>query len=315
MIKNSLKNEVLNMKQTLKAALAVVSISLLVPAQAAQTASNFEALVNDRSTIGDVLRLSHDDGPLFQGSPLDSGFYSSRRTTDCRKVRFAANGATLSQPVRLESRFYRERCSRDSEGNRRCEEQYVGSERRTVTIRVEKRGRMLPWEEDVFNVCLSGTQLDVKAVEASHQYRFGMPDMREDLIVATAGDKLPTNPDPAGIRLEAFSTGSQSFSAAFSDQWASYYAGEDIVLSLEIRQNKRFWSDETVLRKDVRISAQDSYSIALAMTEFMKRPESGQKYFLKWSFQRLGRISKPTWMGEWQTIAVDLGQSTSALKD
>lgn len=284
--------------------------------QAAQEASSFEALINDRSTLGNVLRLSHgSEGSFLPGSPLDSGFYASRHTTDCRKVRFVANGATLSQPIRLESRFYQERCRRDSEGDRRCEEIYVGSERRNVTLRVEGRGQMLPWEEDVFNVCLSGTQLDVKAAEASHEYRFGMPDMRKDLIVATAGDKLPTNPDPDGIRLESFSTDAQVFNAAFSDRWAHYYRGEETVLSLEVRQDNRLWTDETIAKKVVHLTAQDSYSIKLADMEFSKLPEAGKKYFLKWSFQRLGRVSKPTIMGERQTIAVELGRSTSALKD
>jgi hypothetical protein len=299
------------MKRSTAIGLAVVaSFSFLFSPASAGEASDFDALIRDRSLTENLRRTSH-----LSNSSLHPDFYSERHTTDCQRVRFPANGATLSQPIRLESRFYRERCWRDSQGDRRCEDRYVGSERRTVALRIEGRGEMLPWEEDVFNVCLAGYQLDARAAEASHQYRFGMPDMRGDLIVAFAGGKLTTDPDPAGIRLESFSTAEQAFGVAFSDRWARYYAGEDLALKLEVRQDRRMWGDETVLKKEVRLGTHDSYSVPLTLAEFGKRPEAGKKYFLKWSFQRLGRTSNPTSMGEWQTVSVDLGQSTSALKD
>ncbi|MEK9144102.1 MAG: hypothetical protein AAB339_00665, partial [Elusimicrobiota bacterium] len=110
-------------------------------------------------------------------------------------------------------------------------------------------------------------------------------------------------------------TGEGGFKAEFQDRWAQYYgAGEQTVLSLEVRRDVPHWADETVLEKEVVFSAQGSYSVELDPTEFRKTPKAGEKFFLKFEFTRVGRVSLPEWQGTWETVSVELGGSTSALK-
>jgi hypothetical protein len=141
-----------------------------------------------------------------------------------------------------------------------------------------------------------------------------MPDIHRDLVVAIAERKIATPPDPNGIRLESFAAAEDAFSAEFSDRWQRYYQGEELVLNLVIRKDNRMWGDETVLEKQLRLATGGRHSIRLTKMDFRKPPEAGKKYFLKWSFQRLGPTSKPTEIGDWQTVAIEIGQSTSALK-
>ncbi len=312
-------------RMTVLASAAV--LALLAPSARAQPAESlrsdsagFESLIGDPGLDGRLREgtrtMDHIGGiPSYPDSGYGYDRYD-RYDTDCEKVVFHANGATASSPVRLESRFYRRVCDYNrTTGREECYDRYVGAERRDVIVEIEGRGEMYPWEKDEFKICLAGRSLNASTVRASHRYEFGLPNMREDRIMARAYEKTPTRPDSKGIGLRLFATGEGGFKAEFQDRWAQYYdAGEQTVLSLEVRRDVPHWADETVLEKEVVFSAQDSYSVELDPTEFRKAPKAGEKFFLKFEFKRVGRVSLPEWQGTWETVSVELGGSTSALK-
>jgi len=39
-------------------------------------------------------------------------------------------------------------------------------------------------------------------------------------------------------------------------------------------------------------------------SEFARELQPGRKYYVKWGFQRMGHVSRPTWQGDWETPRV-----------
>jgi len=240
-----------------------------------------------------------------QAASIEPGEYKplfDRTERDCVTISFHPDDPLTSERVHLESRMYRERCHTwtDHEGrsHRECHDEWVRTERARVNIRIEGRGEMLPWERDVFEICLDGNWLHAWTVGASHDYDLDVP-YRDGTIEARAGRKIASNPDPRGITAAdfAFDPGSKSFKLKLADRWSSHYQGEKVRFELKLRRYYKNWFDNTVLKTEVELPAAEAYSFDFAdyLDQLDGEIKKGKEYYAEWRFKRVGKISKDSW--------------------
>lgn len=226
-----------------------------------------------------------------------------RATKDCEFITFKAGAPGVSRPASLNSYVFEEVCEQYQDG-RHCFENLLRKEHRKVTVELTGNRAPLPWEREVFGVCLEDTSLSVEIAEASHRYRIikkpGLPEYR---VEAFAESKIPASPDPAGITAGTLemSEGPTGLKLKFSDKWGAFYAaspGEKTVLRLTLKQDNPAWFDGVLLDKELELAPGESYELDFAQFsgDFRRRPEPGRQYYVKWGFSRRGAVSKGTFM-------------------
>jgi len=240
---------------------------------------------------------------------------------DCATISFGKDDPLRSERVLLESRQYQERCyPAGPRGERNCHEEWTHTERRSVTVRITGRGGMLPWERDVFRVCLDGYWLNAYVSDASHEYQLNTPggwDGGE--IEAVAGRKVASEADPAGVIAQGlrFSGDTGNFVLQLKDRWAGFYEGEAVGLEIRLVRYHKNWFDSTVLKKELELPVADAYTVDFAefADELKGKLQKGKTYYVKWRFKRVGKVSKRTWKGYWESQKAVFGEASAAAAD
>lgn len=308
---------------------ATVAAAMLLGAgtvSALETPLNFDQGVD---VSGVVQELKGEVKKANFGGPLDGIGAYSREERDCADISFGPNDPTTSERVYLESRIYEWRCYGDRGrryprdpyyprrgidrpgvpyipppdiGRRRgrdCYEEWVRTERRRARVMIQGRGEMLPWERDVFQVCLQGDWLTAHVRDASHKYDLEVPGWRGDTVMANAIRKTRSQPDPYGIKETAFrfDEGAGNFVLELADRWIEYYEGEKVGFTLKLRRYHKNWFDSTVLKKEITIPASATARINFAdfVGEVSGELKPGKKYYVEWRFKRIGKVSKDDW--------------------
>lgn len=276
-------------------------ILILALALSAASASAKEPAVSFDQGVN-VPRLL-EDLKARAGTVQEVAASSYRTERDCASVVFRKDDPLVSPRVHLVSREYRDVCHTGPQGRVWCREEVVWTEHRSVRVEISGRGEMLPWERDVFEVCLDGRWLRAWTVDASHEY--SLSDRYGDLIEARALRKTRSMPDPGGISAESFrfDPASANFTLELKDRWIRYYQGESVGLELEIKRHRDNWFDETVLSKSLTLPAAESLRVKFAdyVSEVTGSLKPGREYYVKWRFKRIGAVSKDKWVSHRET--------------
>jgi len=291
-------------------AVPVFLLALSLSARAQVPAADFDQGVDAKSALSTAREGAKSEKPV-------QAAYYDRYDTDCADVILDAN-TTRSEQFELASRIYEERCyPTGPHGEQSCHEELAYVERRVLDLRVDGRGPMLPWEKDVFEVCLSGWWLNARVIDASHEYALDVPDhMHSGTIVAKAGKKVPSLPDADGIAMTSFEPGTGDFNLQFADKWSQYYQGEQTVLRIVLKHDA--FLGATILDKEIALPPAAEYKLRLAdySSEFKNKPKVGHKYIVKWSFKRAGSVSKQAYVKEKKSDSKPLaGASFEAVDD
>ena len=224
----------------------------------------------------------------------------ARRTErDCVRFTFEPDGPEVSEAVWLRSTEYRRECHWVGDprrgGRQECRDVPGRTYRERVQVELRERKTLYPWERESVAVCLDGNWLSIREVDLAHHYTSARSGGRYTL---TAGEKKPMNPDRGGISAEAPAVSGDNLSVTFSDRWASYYAGESVVLSFRLKRVVEGWFDPTLVEKEVAFPAADFYRVDFAQFagEFSESLKPGKKYYVEWGFKRVGRISKDAYI-------------------
>lgn len=273
---------------------------------------NFDQSLDIPGILGDIKENARTT--TSPGEALGRHPSALRTERDCAIFSFSRE-ETLSERVRLESREYIERCEHDPHGGRRCHEDWVWTERRHVRVLIEGRGEMLPWERDIIELCLEGRRLSGHVYDASHEYKLSLR-RDDDTVIAKAGRKIASLPDPAGIYVEALrnDAAAKNFALDLKDRWASYYKGEQTKLSVTLKRHRDNWFDDTLIEKELSFPAGDFYSVRFAdfASEFSQALVPGKKYYVKWRFSRPGSVSKDKWTKYWESGKTEFGAAAAA---
>ncbi|MFI5363896.1 MAG: hypothetical protein ACHQ49_18185 [Elusimicrobiota bacterium] len=208
--------------------------------------------------------------------------FAPRFEPDCADVVFQPEDPPLSKPVTLTSREWLTTCAPDGRGEG-CWESPGRSDVLTVAVDLVGRGPLLPWESDVFRVCLTGSLLRTEAVSTAYEYRAANEDASDGAVVMVCGPKRALPPDPRGVQAAL----TPELNLVFRDQWAAYYLGTSILLKIALKKEGDFWPDETVAEQEVALPAAEGYSL-----NFGGGAREPGIYYARYSIRRLGgRVS------------------------
>jgi len=230
----------------------------------------------------------------------------TRRTdTDCVTFTFSPEAALKSEPVWLRSTEWVQECTWTGDprhgGGRQCWERPGHTYNQRVQVTLRERKEMYPWEHDSFRVCLSGPWLDVDQLSTAYDWKLVSGGSRDGNLVLAPGNKRQMKPDAAAITAQLRS----DLTLALHDKWASYYAGEKVVLKIALLREVDNWFDPTLVEKELEYAAVPStIDLKQFSGEFSEKLKAGKRYYVKLEFKRLGSVSKPDSVKAGETPAV-----------
>ena len=282
------------MTRALLFAFAVAVIA--VPVRAESPSVDFDDLKLDAKAVLATAKAAAKEDKTQVG---DFQSFYTRNDRDCATFRFEPTGPSVSPEVSLRSTEYIEECRWVGDprhgGHRECWERPGWTYREQVRLEIVNRQAVLPWERETFRVCLEGRWLDFDTVASAYDYQVRGNGGYFTLV---PGAHRRMNPDAAGIMADAPANAAGGMALRFNDRWASYYgAGEKTNLKAELWEAVPNWFDKKVA--DASGSFQPGAEYALSFPSAGLK--AGKKYYAKWSFQRLGKVSKDTWMDRGET--------------
>ena len=218
---------------------------------------------------------------LLLASAASAADVSSGFEPDCKNVVFQPEDAPVSKPVNLSSQEWVVDCFPSSPAGQDCWERPGKIDSLRVQVTLAQRPPLLPWESDVFQVCLTGPMLAADPVSTAYDYRVVRDGTLDGNVVFAAGSKRLLPPDPRGVQAAL----TPELSLVFKDQWAAYYPGEAILLKIELKKESSFWPDETVLENEIALPVASGYTLNLG-----KAAGEGGIYYAKYSIKRLGGL-------------------------
>lgn len=294
--------------RTLRTA-ALLLAAVAAPAFAVTDAS-FDAGVDAGALVARAKEAAKKDA-----APVKAAYVGNRYDMDCVRFTFAPQDALVTDRVWLRSQEWVTECRPVGDprhgGGQQCWDRPGYSYSEAVRLVLKDRGALLPWEHDSFRVCLQGPWLYTDALETAYDYTLVNDGYGSGDVVLRAGRKIAQSPDPAGIA----GTMTPQLKLTFADKWASYYAGEKVVLKLELKKVVKFWPDQTVLTKEVELPVAASYAADLNafVGEMASKPEAGKQYYAKYSFKRVGSVSRDSWTKAQETAKVSYAPASLAL--
>ncbi len=235
------------------------------PSLAAATLLALAALASAAPDAPSPVRADQDAAPRY--------------APDCADVVFQPEDPPLSKPVRLSSQEWYDECVPDGTRGEDCWERPGPVDSLTVRLSLPDRKRLLPWESDVFRVCLTGPALRTEVVSAAYDYGVVRDGAADGLVVLSAGAKRLLPPDPRGVQAVL----TPGLTLQFHDQWAEYYPGGTVVLKIALKKEGRFWSDETVAERELALPVAENYVVELGAAG-----APGGVYYARYSIRRLG---------------------------
>ena len=203
-----------------------------------------------------------------------------RFVPDCKNVVFQPEVPSVSKPVTLSSQEWYEDCVVDGPHGDDCWERPGPTDDRTVRLSLPDRKKLLPWESDVFQVCLTGTLLSVDPVSTAYDYTVVRDGASDGNVVLSCGAKRLLPLDPRGVQAVL----TPQLTLQFHDQWPEYYPGGTVVLKIALMKEVHFWPDETVAQKEIALPVAENYIVEFggAVTA------PGGIYYARYSIVRQG---------------------------
>jgi len=168
----------------------------------------------------------------------------------------------------------------------------------TVQLNIARRD-LFPWETESFSVCMEGPRVDMDSTKSPYSYsvdRIGQYDITFNL---TPNYRVPTAPDSNGLNYAAFTFKAGKFTLSVADRWAAEYAGEKVAIKIELMKDGFLFFNSSRGEKTFTFDTAAGYALVFAESDLAKPKEliddsadkGASKFFVKWGFQRLGRVS------------------------
>lgn len=274
--------------------MAAVVAAVSVAAAHAAPSVDFDKGVDAKAFLSAAKTAAKEDK-----TDLKAAANKSRAERDCARFTFTPEGPTVSDSVWLRSTEYEEQCHQTGDprhgGGRQCHEVPRWTHRERVQLELRNRQDLFPWENEIFEVCLEGRWLDLRSIRVAHDYR---GTSSAGYYTLNAGARKAMDPDRNGIAAGAPAAQSKAVVVEFKDRWASYYAGEKVMIKAALRREVEGWFDPTLKEVELEFDAADAYSIDFNAyaKDFSEALKPGKKYYVEWGFSRLGKVSKSTYM-------------------
>ena len=193
-------------------------------------------------------------------------------------------------------------------GNWQCHERPGRTLRNSAQLNIAQR-QLFPWESESFNVCMEGDRVDFNTGSSPYSYgvdRVGMYDLTFNL---TPNYRVATAPDSNGMSLASFSFKDGKFTLNVNDMWAAEYAGEQVAIKVDLVKDGFLFFNSDKGSKTFTMDAAGNYTLVFAEGDMQKNKDfmddsadkGPSKYFVKWGFQRLGKVSTNNYVDKGKT--------------
>jgi len=200
-----------------------------------------------------------------------------------------------------------------------CHERIGRTFRATAQLNVPAR-QMYPWESESFEVCQQGDRQDFITRHSPYRYSVGRNGFYDVAYDLTPTYRSPTAPDPEGLTAVSLAFRDGKFVLDVADRWVSYYAGEKLMIEVELFKDGVAFFNTSKGKKQFLLETAPSYELVFAESE-LEKPESGpnpddpldifkdargaRRYFVKWGFKRIGAVSTDRFMDKGKTGKVE----------
>ena len=185
------------------------------------------------------------------------------------------------------------------QGMYHCHERVGQTFRATAQMNIPAR-QLFPWESERFEVCMEANRVDFETRTSPYRYsvdRQGLYDLTFNL---TPNYRTPTAPDANGMSEAGWAFRDGKFVLNVSDRWASYYAGEKVVIKVELVKDGFLFFNSSQGEKEFTLDVKDGYELAFVEGDLQKTANfvdtssdmrGPKKFFVKWGFKRVGSVS------------------------
>jgi hypothetical protein len=242
-------------------------------------------------------------------------------TRDCARWTFGpSDNEIISERVRLYSQEYVEECYYTPSGPNgqlveHCYNRPGASWRQSGQISIKPR-KLLVWEQETFEVCLEGPWMDLYQHEVAYKYAVDRKGHYDVLFVLNPLYKIQTDPDINGLQFVEFTYNetAKTFKLNVNDIWAKDYAGEKVLIKAELRRDIPFWFDSSLGKREFLLDVAPNYEIVIDPKQLVNREADFndikaakvKKYYVKWGFKRIGKLSKDTFMKKGDTPRIEV---------
>jgi len=293
--------------------LAIMALISAGFAAAAAAQVNFDQGVN----LNEILYQAHNSG-LPMPVPLPGPGHYSR---DCVRFSFGpGDNEQVSEKAWLRSTEYVTVCQtvmHPGPNNtmvpvQHCYERPGMSWYQSGQIKIEPR-KLLAWERESFDICLSGPWMDLYVNEAGYKYSSRRIGNYDTLFVLTPQRKIAMDADKNGLNFGSFSYADGRYTFTVNDKWAKEYAGEKVAIKVDLYKVKPNWVDVHKGTREFTFDAAEGYTMNFAVSEldtskaaFDLDTRAPKKFYVKWGFKRVGVISKDNFVKKGATPAIDV---------
>lgn len=275
--------------KTVFALLCAMVMAIAVPVKSAEV--DFDQGIDLTDVMDQVKHGDYEYDIPEIGSKYTGRF--NDYTRDCAVLTFGPDDPLKSEGVWLRSQEWEEYCDyyTDPNGHQipNCHTVPGQSWRQKAQIIITQDRELLPWEIEAFEVCLEGPWMNIYTRAAAYKYHINSEGSYNTIYKLTPQEKTPMAPDSAGLAVESFvyNADDKNFTLNTKDIWTDYYQGEQVRIHAVLYRDVPNWFDSKIGELDMTFDSADGYTMLL---DFGKKLKSG-KYYAKWGFTRIGRVS------------------------
>ncbi len=288
----------------------VLLCAMVMAAGAAVTGRGAEVDFDQGADLTDVIeQVKNAD---YEIPEVKSGHISPRwnhdYTRDCVAFSFGPDDPLKSEGVWLRSQEWREECTYYTGPNGHqipnCHTVPGQSWRQKAQIIITQARELFPWERETFEVCLEGPWMDIYTRETAYKYHINAEGSYNTVYKLTPQEKIPMAPDSAGLAVESFAYNAEAknFMLDINDIWVDYYQGEQVSINAVLYKDVQLWFDEKIGESDMTFDSADGY---VMLFDFGKKLKPG-KYYVKWGFERIGKVSTDKYIKKGNTEKVEV---------
>ncbi|OGR98477.1 MAG: hypothetical protein A2016_11605 [Elusimicrobia bacterium GWF2_62_30] len=193
-----------------------------------------------------------------------------------------------------------------------CRERIGQTFRTTAQVNLAAR-QLYPWENESFSVCMEGPRVDFRTGASPYSYGVDQVGLYDVTFNLTPNYRVPTPPDSDGMSYTAFTYKDGKFILNVSDRWATEYAGEQVAIKVELIKDGFLFFNSSKGEKTFTLNVAGNYELAFAESDLTKNKDfvddsgdlkGAKKFFVKWGFRRIGRISTQDYIGKGDTSKI-----------
>ena len=263
--------------------------------------TDFNNMLNANDIVKSIPKKARKVPPIVPFGGSDS------YTEDCARFKLDRSGGMVSEKVKLRSVETETDCYIVNEPGPNgtsipieiCDETTGTEWNKTVQLEIMNRD-LFPWEKEIFNICLNGPETQIHFTQAAYKYNVKQAEQGgEVFFVISPKEKKVLRPDKNGVQFVnlEYNHGFMAYVLTLKDIWAKEYAGERVMVKGHLYEDKYLWGDSDKGEFKSVLNVAGEYEVLIPADEV-------KKGYVKWGFERIGKISLNEFVDKGETSRV-----------